>query len=72
MKSDGQPTHECPADGCTRRVPMDMLMCYQDWKRVPKPLQRAVWRAWDHGNGSGSPEHVAAIRAAVVAVNRAG
>jgi hypothetical protein len=69
MPDDG--THKCPADGCTKRVPADMLMCARDWYRVPRPLRAAIWRAWDHGEGAGSRAHTAAIHAAIEAVNRA-
>ncbi len=62
--------HECPRDGCTRQVPAHMLMCRADWYRVPKPLRDAVWTAWHDGAGAGSPEHTAAITAAIRAVNR--
>ena len=62
--------HECPRDGCTRQVPPHMLMCRADWYRVPKPLRDAVWAAWRNGAGAGSPEHTAAITAAIEAVNR--
>jgi len=47
-----------------------MLMCRADWYRVPKPLRNAVWAAWRNGAGAGSPEHTAAISAAIRAVNR--
>jgi len=62
-------THECPRNGCTRRVPAHMLMCRNDWYRVPGALRSAVWNAWDGGYGAGTPEHTAAITAAIDAVN---
>jgi hypothetical protein len=62
--------HECPRDGCTRQVPEHMLMCRNDWYQVPRPLRDAVWAAWRNGAGAGSPEHRAAIAAAIEAVNR--
>jgi hypothetical protein len=37
-----------------------------------RPLQwtgPAVWAAWDNGAGAGSPAHMAAITAAITAVN---
>ncbi len=64
-------SHTCPADGCGKQVPEHMLMCSSDWYRVPKALRNAVWGAWRNGMGAGSPEHTAAIQAAVKAVNRA-
>jgi hypothetical protein len=62
-------SHQCPADGCTRRVPAHQLMCRTDWYRVPKPLRNAVYAAWRSGAGAGTPAHTAAILAAVKAVN---
>ena len=62
-------SHKCPADGCTQRVAVHMLMCRPHWYMVPKPLRGAVWAAWAGGLGAGSPEHTAAITAAVDAVN---
>lgn len=62
-------THECPADGCNRRVAPGMLMCPADWRRVPGPVRRALWRAWDDGAGAGTPAHHAAMAAAIRSVN---
>ena len=62
-------SHPCPA-GCGRTVnDDDKLMCSEDWKRVPKPLQNAVYRAFDYGRGRGSAAHLAAVKAAIRAVN---
>ena len=63
-------THECPAPVCTERIDADMLMCPRHWRVVPKPLRKAVWVAWRHGAGAGSPAHRAAMRAAIAAVSR--
>jgi hypothetical protein len=40
-------------------------MCREDWYRVPRILRNDVWRTWRSGDGEASPEHVAAIAAAV-------
>jgi hypothetical protein len=32
-------------------------MCPPHWYSVPGPLQKALYRAWNHGNGAGSAEH---------------
>ena len=64
-------THECPGPGCTEKVALDRLMCPACWPRVPKPVRRAVWIAWNRGTGSGTPAHRAAMRAAIAAVSRA-
>lgn len=62
-------SHECPANGCDRTVDAGKLMCAEDWRRVPKPLQKAVYSAWDKGRGALSPAHRAAMKAAIRAVN---
>ncbi|MGH3220026.1 MAG: hypothetical protein ACRDPY_15200 [Streptosporangiaceae bacterium] len=62
--------HQCPRNGCTRRVRHGMLMCRQDWYKVPGPLRGAVWNAWQNGLGAGTPAHRAAVMAAIQAVNR--
>jgi hypothetical protein len=63
-------THECPARLCTEQVDPDMLMCPHHWRLVPKPLRKAVWIAWRHGAGAGTPAHRAAMRTAIAAVSR--
>jgi hypothetical protein len=45
-------------------------MCPADWRRVPKPVQRAVYDTWAGGAGAGTPAHRSAISAAIAAVNR--
>jgi len=62
-------THRCPARRCPRRVQPDLLMCGIHWRMVPKPLQRAVWAAWRHGEGQGTIELIHAQDAAIRAVN---
>lgn len=52
-------------------VPDDRLMCPRNWARVGKPLQQAVYRAWDHGRGRGTRAHSAASAAAVSAAQKA-
>lgn len=62
-------SHECPGRGCKQRVGTGMLACRPHWYMIPKPLRVAVWAAWRDGAGAGSPEHTAAITAAVKALN---
>jgi hypothetical protein len=62
-------SHECPARGCTQRVALHMLMCRPHWYMVPRALRGAVWAAWDGGYGARTPEHAAAMRDAIRAVN---
>lgn len=61
--------HDCPATGCTRRIARHQLMCRTHWYMVPKPLRDAVYDAYRHGLGAGSPAHRDAILAAAEAVN---
>lgn len=68
---DGLEDHQCPADGCDQCIPSNRLMCRADWYRVPKPIRDAVWNTWRSGAGAGTPEHAAAILAALGACNRA-
>ncbi len=42
-------THHCHARDCTRRVPPEMLMCRDHWRRVPRVIQGAVWDAYRPG-----------------------
>jgi hypothetical protein len=64
-------THQCPGPGCGEEVGSSRLMCPACWYRVPKPLRRALYVAWNRGAGAGTPAHRAAMRAAISAVRRA-
>ena len=65
-------THSCPVAGCTvPDVPDDRLTCRQDWRLVPRPLQRAVWAAWDDGRGRDTKAHTEACLAAIRAAETA-
>ena len=64
-------THLCPARTCPREVPDHLLMCGIHWRLVPPPAARAVYAAYDHGAGIGTPELIAAQAAAIRIVNRA-
>lgn len=67
----GEQSHDCPRQGCGRRVPSHMLACARHWYQVPKPLRLAVWAAWNNGAGAGTMAHRGAIDAAISAMNRA-
>lgn len=62
-------SHECPHNGCDRLVDPGKLLCRQDWARVPEPLQKALYSAWDHGRGRGSAAHREAMLAVIRSVN---
>lgn len=62
-------THLCPVPGGDREVQAGRLMCSAHWYSVPKPLRRALWRAWRDGKGMGSAEHLAAMKACIKAAD---
>lgn len=41
--------HTCHARACVRRVPPELLMCPGHWRRLPKAIQYAVWKAYRPG-----------------------
>jgi hypothetical protein len=57
--------HPCAVPTCRKAVPREMLMCYTHWRRVPSNDQKRVWDAYRDGAGVGTPDYVAAVRAAV-------
>lgn len=57
--------HECPAPGCKRRVPYEMLACRVHYRLLPNPIRNRLYRTWRDGDGAGSPEHAAAIEACI-------
>jgi hypothetical protein len=63
--------HRCHADGCSRPVPPELLMCLRHWRLVPGPLQKAVWRTYRRGqevDKNPSTEYLDAARNAINAV----
>ncbi len=62
-------THDCPAGACLARVGQDKLMCPAHWRMVPAAMRTAIWNAWQDGAGAGTPQHTAAINAAIRSVN---
>jgi hypothetical protein len=66
MMTTQDTTHECPAPVCKERVPEHQLACRRHWRLIPRPMQRAVWAAWDGGRGRSTHAH----RAAMLAVTR--
>lgn len=60
-------THGCPIPGCSfRQLPVGLLMCYNHWPLVPRPLQQEVYYAWNRGNPR--PGYLLARQAAINAV----
>lgn len=60
--------HQCPVEGCRQLLPHTKLMCLDHWRMVSKPLQDAVYAAYDHGAGIGTEELFQAQDAAITAV----
>ncbi len=46
--AEGQP---CPVKGCTAHAKRNQLMCWPHWRRVPKPLNRAVFDTYADAAG---------------------
>ena len=61
--------HDCPVDGCAERVPVTLLMCRRHWGMVPPELGRRLYRAYNRGDGQGTPEHIAAMAECIAYVN---
>lgn len=62
-------THECPADGCSRRCPPAMLGCRTHWFKVSTATRQALQRAWAHAPFT--DRYFAARDAAVAEMNAA-
>jgi len=63
--------HTCYAQGCTTLIHPRQLMCFQHWRKVPKPLQKEVWKYYRQGQEEDkmlSKEHLIAARNAIKAV----
>jgi hypothetical protein len=42
--------HDCPADGCPKRLPFEMMACRKHWFVLPPALRRDINRAWRTGD----------------------
>lgn len=69
MTAHGNP---CPVKGCTAHAKPNQLMCWPHWRRVPKPLNHAVFDTYRDLNRAGRPEdrdaYLQARGAAIAAV----
>lgn len=52
----------CPVKGCTAHAKPNQLMCWPHWRRVPKPLNRAVFETYQDLDGYGGYDAVARLR----------
>lgn len=59
-------SHECPRDGCPRRVPRHQLACKAHWFAVSPATRREVNAAYRSGNLG---RHVAAMQTAIAEMN---
>jgi hypothetical protein len=63
-------SHPCPVRVCTWTVEDDdKLMCPKHWRMVPRWVQSAVYAAFDHRAGLGTPALHAAQSLAIRLVN---
>jgi len=65
--------HVCPVAGCDAQVVHGRLLCLRHWRRVPRPIQRRVWRWWRKlrcGELRARRLHDAACEAAIRAASR--
>lgn len=77
MATGTESKHRCAAHGCSRQIPLRMLMCAAHWRQVPKGLQQGVWATYQEGQehwlDAGerprpTPAYMEARRAAIDAV----
>lgn len=61
-------THECPRDGCVRRVPRERLACPRHWAAVRPYTKSLVYAAYRDGDIAA---HAAAMREAIQEMNTA-
>jgi hypothetical protein len=63
--------HRCHAEGCTRRVPPNLLMCKPHWFMVPSAVRDEVWATYRRGQEitkTPTDEYMVAYHKAVNAV----
>lgn len=47
-----EPTHACPAPGCTKQVPHNQLTCRGHWFSVPQEIRSRLWSAYRSNDGA--------------------
>lgn len=50
--------HFCAATGCHQVISVRFLMCWPHWKKLPRALQRDIWRTSRHADRSEYNWHV--------------
>lgn len=38
--------HDCPANGCDKEVPFEVLACKAHWFALPVPLRKRISQSW--------------------------
>lgn len=57
-------THQCPAPGCTRRVPFHQAFCKAHWFCIPIAMRNRIHASWRKCGETLSEEHVKLLREA--------
>jgi len=60
--------HLCHAQGCKKAIPERFLMCRKHWRKVPRDLQRNVWRHYVPGQETRKDPSVGWLCAARLAI----
>lgn len=64
-------SHTCHAINCKTQTKPEMFMCLKHWRKVPKDLQRAIWKYYRPGQCDDwrpSPEYCNTAKKAVRSV----
>lgn len=61
-------SHHCHARDCTREVAPQLLCCAAHWHLVPRSIQRAVYKAYRHGQCDDMKPSTAWLAAANAAI----
>lgn len=64
LRSGKRGPHHCHWPGCTERVPPEAWGCLPHWRRLPKPIQDAIWSAFRPGQEKTKTPNAAYIEAA--------
>jgi hypothetical protein len=61
--------HECPKNGCARKVPFDQFACKTHWFAITAATRRAIWQSWRAANPTA---HRFAMQTALIELNGRG
>lgn len=59
--------HNCARPGCPATVRKGSLACYKDWNKLPRDIQREVYRHYVPGQtiDTATPEYMTALKRAL-------